>query len=251
MTIYRLVKAILLCSFIGNANAAIIFDSDGTSTFTLIDAGGMTISATTGPEPATVFTTGSGLASIDADSQSDHTLFPGDPLAQASAVSGSAGPGPGIATATALNGFLITLDNSASLLAATATFMFTYDWTVTLSKTDPFTAMHEMGFASAFFHITGLAPSGAETLAIDSGAGPMPVSEWLANPGVSMTTSDGAGTLMTSGSITVTAFVTVPGERIDAFSVITDATGAVSVTTPMTLGLISLGLLLLGRQRKT
>jgi hypothetical protein len=73
-------------------NVAIIYDANGTSVFTLIDSGGMAISTSSAVEPATSATTGTGVASIDADAQTPARLFPGTPLTQTSEVSGSVAP---------------------------------------------------------------------------------------------------------------------------------------------------------------
>lgn len=230
-----------------SVNATIIYDANGSSVFTLIDAGGMVVSASTFPEPPTSMIAGTGIASIDADSKSPAGSFPSDSLSQSSEVSGSAAHAFGMSSATVMNGYKVRLDNSAGLVSSIAEFTFSYDWLVNISQTDPTDALLEKGFASAFFHLTGFAPSGGETLAIDEGLGlgAMPVSDWLFHPVVSFDFPDTAGSMLLSGSNIITAFVTVPGGSIDEFSVITDAFGSaehINVPEPASIFLFSLAL---------
>jgi hypothetical protein len=247
-----------LVTFFGltaSVNATILYDADGSSIFTLIDAGGMTVSASTFVEPPASTVAGTGIASIDADSKSPAGLFPGDPLSQSSEVSGSAAPAFGTSTATVMNGYLIRLDNSGGVGSATAVFEFSYDWFVEVAQADPTDALLETGFASAFFHLTGFAPSGGETLMIDEGggAGPLPEADWLVHPMVSFDFPEIGPSMLLSGSETVTAYVTVPGEGIDEFSVITDAFGSaehIPVPEPASIFLFGLGLAGFGFSRR-
>ncbi|HHM05590.1 MAG TPA: hypothetical protein ENJ19_07590 [Gammaproteobacteria bacterium] len=213
-------------AFMSSAHALVVYNSDADSTFTLIDAAGMSVTAETGTEVPASSTSGTGTASVDADSQTPSGLFlmtAGDSLVQSSAVSGSADAPFGSSDATVLNSALITLDNSLGLTDATAVFTFSYSWLAELTKTD---VLLEAGHASPFFHLTGFAPSGAETLAIDTGSGPTAVSDWLVNPAIALTLGGTATSDSSSGSATVTALVTVPSGSIDSFSVVTDSSGS-------------------------
>jgi len=234
------------------ASATIIYDANVNAIITLLDAGGMFISADSGPEVPSALTSGSGVASIDADSQSDPALFPGSPLVQSSEVSGSAGPTPGTSSAVSMNSYKLTLVNSEDTVA-TAVFEFTYDWDVSLSQAPASEAEFESGMASAFFHLSGFAPSGTETLAIDdlSGSGIMPVADWLFHPMLSFEFDDIVTPGALIGSTTVLAYVTVPAFSTDQFSVITDAFGgAVRVSEPGLALLLCMSLMLVVRRAK-
>jgi hypothetical protein len=243
-----LITIFTLFGFTTTLNASIIYDADGTSVFTLVDAGGMTISASSVAEPSTTAATGTGVASIDADSQTAVALFPGTSLTQTSEVSGSAASLSGTSLATVLNSTLIALDNTGSTTSSTAEFTFSYDWLVKLTQDDPIDAMLETGVTSAFFHLTGFAPSGTETLAIDEGlgAGVVSVADWLFHPEVSFDFADIGALKMLSGSKTISVFVTVAAGSFDEFSVITDAFGSaahIPVSEPANLLLFSLALI--------
>ncbi len=58
-----------------SSEATIMYDAEASSTFTLIDSGGLVISAVSSPEGPSSAVTGTGITSIDADTQSDPTLF--------------------------------------------------------------------------------------------------------------------------------------------------------------------------------
>lgn len=246
-----IVPTLFLLFFSIGSYATIIYDADASSSFTLLDAGGLTISATTGPEAPTSMTSGSGTASIDADVLSDPALFPGSSLTLESDVSGSAGASPGTSSTTVMNSFLITLANT-TMTDLTAIFEFTYDWDISLTQGPASAATLESGFASSFFHLSGFFPSGEETLAIDDGlgGGPMSVTDWLFNPSIAFDFADLVTPASMTGSTTVTAYVTVPAMSTDMFSVITDAAGgAVRVAEPQALSLIfTLSLFLLVRR---
>lgn len=235
-----------------SAHATVIYTADASSTFTLISAGGMSITAESMLEPAYVSLSGSATGSVDADTPS--VVVPASPfssLTLESAVSGSASPGFGTSFGEVLNGFLITLVNPGDT-AAVAEFTFEYFWEIEVVQTDPIDALNEMGFASAFFHLDGFAPSGSETLAIDdgSGAGPVSVPDWLINPVVELSISETDSSVSLIGSALVTAFVTVPGMSTDQFSVITDAIGAAEhIPEPGTLVLLLVTTTLLGLRR--
>jgi hypothetical protein len=223
------------------ANGTLVYDANASSSFTLISAGGMAITAESGLEGPFSMSSGSGTASIDADLQSDPTTFPLDPvLLQDSDVSGSVGSPFGTSSAASLNSFFVTLDN-AGTSAATAVFEFAYSWDVSLIQGPASEADLEAGFASAFFHLSGFAPSGGETLAIDEGlgAGIIGVADWLFNPFIAFEFDDLIAPASMVGSTTVTAYVTVPALSTDRFSVITDASGAaIRVIEPDNLALI-------------
>ncbi len=239
-----------------SASAIATYDAEAMSTFTLVSTGGMGISFETGPEVPTSSTTGVAVASIDADIQTPSgmfTLAPGESVMQTSAVSGSADAPAGFSEASVLNGVFVTLDNTAGLTDAVAEFTFEYTWSGVFTKTD---ALLEAASASPFFHLTGFAPSGSETLMIDDGGGAMPVADWLVHPVVGSPLGDAFLAGGAAGTEIVTAFVTVPAGSIDSFSVITDAFGAAvhisPVPEPMTaaLGFIALGALGAGIQRR-
>ena len=118
--------------------------------------------------------------------------------------------------------------------------------------------MFETGIASAFFHLTGFAPSGTETLAIDEGlgGGVVSVADWLFHPEVFVDFADIGALAMLSGTKTVSVFVTVAAGSYDEFSVITDAFGLaehVPVSEPASILLFGLALagVSLCRRRKT
>lgn len=231
------------------AYATIIYDANATSTFTLIDADGLLITAEAGPELPSTMTSGSGTASIDADMQSDPALFPGASLVQSSDVSGSAGPTAGASSAVSMNSYLIILEN-IDTLDATAVFEFTYEWDVSLTQAPVSDAEFEAGVASAFFHLSGFAPSGSETLAIDDGSGIMSVSDWLFNPFITFDFDEIVTPGALSGSTSVLAYVTVPAFSTDSFSVITDASGsAARIPEPTAVVLFGLAVLLLSRRK--
>jgi hypothetical protein len=69
--------------------------------------------------------TGTGMAIIDADTQSDPLLFTGSPLVQGSAGSGSASGSLSTSMSDSLNSFYVDLSNPTSI-ALTAEFSFTY-----------------------------------------------------------------------------------------------------------------------------
>lgn len=242
--------------FLSISQATILYDADALSTFTLDTDGGMTITATAGMDPAMTATTGTGTASIDADSVGFAGMMPFTPgmtLTQMSEVSGSAAPPSGASLATVMNGILITLDNSLSMSSSVAAFTFSYSWFNSVIQTDPIDAMKEEGFASSFFHLTGFAPSGGETLAIDDGlgGGPIAVADWLVHPAAGLSFADTGPSMTDMGMATVTAFVTVPAGSIDAFSVITDAMGgAVHVPVPPVWMLMLVGAVLFRRSYK-
>lgn len=230
-----------LLSVSNAANSTLVYDANASSSFKLISADGMAITAESGLEGPFTIISGSGVASIDADSQSDPTTFPGDPvLLQDSNVSGSVSSPFGTSSAASLNSFFVTLDN-AGTTAATAVFEFAYSWDVSLIQGPASEADLEAGFASAFFHLSGFAPSGGETLAIDDGlgAGISSVADWLFNPFIAFEFDDLITPASMVGSTTVIAYVTVPAFSTDRFSVITDASGAATrVVEPDTLALI-------------
>ncbi len=245
----RNVKAFIVLSILFNftcvANATLIYDANASSSFTLIDSGGLIVSALAEPELPSSMSSGTATASIDADFQSDATTFPTSGLMQSSDVSGSAGAPSGSSTATVLNGFLVILENEDDF-AKTAVFEFTYDWDVSLIQGPVSDASREAGIASAFFHLSGFAPSGSETLAIDEGlgAGIVSVADWLFNPFISFEFDDLVTPGALSGSTSVTAYVTVPEFGLDSFSVITDATGsAIHVNEPIPVTILLFGFL--------
>lgn len=242
-----LITLIAIFGFTNSVYASIIYDANGTSVFTLVDSGGMTISASSDVEPSITATTGTGIASIDADSKTPASLFPGTSLTQTSEVSGSAASPFGSSMATVFNGTLIALDNTGSTTASTAKFTFSYDWFVTLTQTDAIDALFETGVTSTFFHLTGFSPSGTETLAIDEGLGDgiVSVADWLFHPEVSFDFAEIGALAMLSGTKTVSVFVTVAAGSFDEFSVITDAFGYaahIPVSEPANLLLFSLAL---------
>lgn len=243
-----LTVAMLVMSSLPARAGMVTYDADATSTFTLVDPGGMGIVFEIMAEPTPTATTGTGLASIDADTHTPATTFApavGESVMIESAVSGSADDPSGSSMATVFNGVLVVLTNP-SMGAATATFEFSYAWLDEITKTDP---TDEIAGASSFFHLTGFAPSGSETLMIDSGAGPMPVGEWLVHPALDSPAGDPGGLI--SGSETVTALVTLPPESVNSFSVITDAFGFAFTPAPepMTAGLVLVGFAALTRRR--
>ena len=235
----------LTCLILSPASRAlVVYDADATSTFTLLDPGGLDITFTIGVEPTPTATTGTGVASVDADSHADAAgpLAPpvgfapavGDFVTITSEVSGSADAPGGASTATVFNGFTVSLENSGPG-PASALFEFSYSWLVDLSKT---VLARESGSASSFFALSGFAPSGTETLMIDdgSGGGLVPMASWLVHPEVLAPLGVAGATL--ADTETVLALVTVPGMTVDVFSVITDATGsAVHVPEPTSLAL--------------
>lgn len=251
---HLLMLLMVIFTFTSSVHATLIYNADASSNFTLVSSGGMVISAEPGSVAPMSTTTGSGIASIDADFQSIIALTPfmvGDSLIQLSEVSGSAGAASGSSSASSMNDFLITLDNSLGLTDAIAEFTFTYSWLVELTQTDPIGAAFESGFASAFFHLDGFSPSGAETLAVSSGGGIVPMMDYLDNPIVSFDFSDLDAMSVLSGTTTISAFVTVPTGSIDQFSVITDATGgAVRIPEPASLMVLALGIVMLAFSRK-
>lgn len=245
-----IVIALLLCTTF-TANATLTYDANASSSFTLIDSDGLLISAISGAEIPTSMTTGTGIASIDADVQTDPALFPGSGLGQMSDVSGSAGASFGGSTATVKNDFLVILENLDDF-AKTAVFKFTYSWDVSLVQGPAADASLEAGFASAFFHLSGFAPSGAETLAIDEGlgAGVVGVADWLFNPSIVFEFDDVVTPAAMIGSTTVTAYVTVPEFSLDSFSVITDATGsALHVNEPVPIAMFLIGFAMMLRRK--
>lgn len=214
-------------------HAVIIYDADASSTFTLIDSGGMSITAEPGFEPPSTTTTGSGAASVDADSQTGAGpgSTPFSVLGLESDLSGSAGDSPGTSEATVMNGFLLTLVNSTGG-EATAVFEFSYTWFLEIEKDSAGNAPFEGAFASVFFGLSGFAPSGEETLAVDSGGGAVGVPDWIVNPILEIDFSvPGPDSFFVSDTATVTAYVTVPDGRTDQFSVLTDAIGAAVVVS--------------------
>lgn len=245
--------AVLLFGVSATSYATIIYDAEASSTFTLVDAGGLLITAESTPDFSSSSSAGTGIASIDADSQSDATLFPTSPLSQSSAVSGSASSAFGTSLADSLNSFFVDIVNPTDFVL-TAEFSFTYSWSISLLQGPATDAPFEAGFASAFFHLDGFAPSGSETLAIDEGlgAGIVPVADWLFNPVISFDFADLTVPGAMSGTTTVSVFVTAPEMSANRFSVITDAMGGashVSVPVPATLSLMLIGLLSLIRPR--
>ncbi len=168
-------------------------------------------------------------------------------------MSGSASSPFGTSTAESLNSFFIEVENATDI-ARTAEFSFSYTWSLTLIQAPLTDALFEAGFASAFFHLDGFAPSGSETLAIDEGleAGIVPVADWLFNPEISFVFDDEIVPAMETGTTTVSVFVTAPEMSRNRFSVITDASGAAtSIASPPSLSLLLLGLVVLGfRGRK-
>jgi hypothetical protein len=207
----------------------ITFSSFASSELELLDAGGMGISIEPGGSTMTT-ALGTGTFSIDSDLQTPGVPSPftvGDILTQTSEVSGSADSPSGFGEAIVLNGSLVTLSNSSSG-PATAEFRFTYTWDAEVVRDTP---TLEAGLAAPFFHLTGFAPSGAETLMIDSGGGLVAVDEWLVDAAVHLPL--GPGALSSSSSdpgVTVLAYVTLPGgsplaPQIDSFTVITDSAG--------------------------
>ena len=218
----HLAPLVFFFALVSPAEAVVTYDSDAFSRFELISSGGMGISISTPPEAPTVVTTGTGLASIDADLQTE--LTPDVLYTITSDVSGSAAAPSGFSGATVLNGLFVELDNTASATPSMAIFSFSYAWFAEVTRTDP---LFESGVASPFFHLTGFAPSGGETLMIDDGlgGGAVPMADWLVHPAV-MLPLGGVDLLITdTGSATVTAFVTVPAMDSDEFSVITDSSG--------------------------
>lgn len=230
------------------AHSTIMYHAEASSTFSLIDSGGMAISAEFDPSPSLTLAAGNGIALIDTDSQSDPTLFPSSALLQDAEVSGSAGASFGSSMAAALNSFLVILDNSSGTGAATAIFEFTYSWDISLTQSPVSQATMESGFASAFFHLSGFSPSGGETLAIDEldGLGPVAVpageSGWLVEPTIAFDFFDIVTPAPLIGSATVRAHVLVPELSTDSFSVISDAFGAANhVTEPSLLYILLVG----------
>jgi len=257
MTRLGILLAALASSAMASAAQAIVtYDADATSTFTLVDAGGMGILFEIMPEPTPTMTTGTGVATIDADTHTPAATFaplPDESVIIESAVSGSAAAPGGTSSALALNGVFVELTNP-SMGAATATFEFSYEWFAEVTKMDD--AM-ESGVASPFFHLTGFAPSGSETLMIDPDAGgpapSMPMADWLVHPFVASPFGDPGAT--DSGADTVLAFVTLPPESINSFSVLTDATGSAatppSIPEPMSAGLLLVAGAAIARRRAT
>lgn len=242
----------LTCLILSPATRAlVVYDADAMSTFTLLDPGGLGITFDIGIEPTPTMTTGTGIASIDADAHTPPapTSFApaiGESVTIMSAVSGSADAPGGGSTASVFNGFTVTLVNPGPG-PLTALFAFSYEWFVDVAKSD---LPREAASASSFFHLSGFAPSGTETLAIDElmGGGPVAVADWLVHPEILSPFGLGGSTL--SGSATVHALVTVPGMATDIFSVITDATGsAVHVSAPASLWLVLLAGAWIGGRR--
>lgn len=219
------------------AYAVVTFSSLADSEFELLDAGGMAISLTPGGTTST-FTLGTGTASLDADLQVPAAPVPftvGTTFFQTSEVSGSAEAPFGLGDASVLNDGFIELENP-SLTPATALFRFEYSWDADVTRDS---VINEAASASPFFHLDGFAPSGGETLAIDSGGGFMPVADWLVHPMIGLPIGTGPLSDSATGSMEVIAAVTVPGapspttSRLEAFSVITDSFGdAVHVPEP-------------------
>jgi hypothetical protein len=105
--------------------------------------------------------------------------------------------------------------------------------------------MFETDITSAFFHLTGFASSGTETLAIDEGLGAIPVADWLFHPEISFYFAGIGASKTLSGSKKVTALVTDGAGSFDEFSVITDAFGSaehIPVTAPANILLFCLAL---------
>lgn len=250
-------KFILLLScfllFLPKSQATIIYDAEASSVFELVSAGGLLISADITPDATSTATAGTGIATIDADSQSDPTLFPGMPLIQDSAVSGSASSSFGTSMAESLNSYFIDIDNP-TMDTLTAHFIFSYSWSLSLIQAPAADAPFEMAFASAFFHLDGFAPSGSETLAIDEGlgAGIVSMTDWLVHPMIEFSFADLTVPGALSGSASVDVYVTAPGMSSNRFSVITDAFGAaVHIPEPKTLLLVTVGFLMLNIRRRS
>ena len=256
------VMMVVLCLSVSSASAIVSYDSDANSSFTLIDSGGMAITYTIGVEPTDATMTGTGIALLDADMHTPGPppmTFPaavGAPVMIDSEVSGSAAAPAGTSMAEVPNGIFVELDNLGSSTPSTAVFEFSYSWLADVTRTD---VALEAGFASPFFHLTGFAPSGTETLAIDEdGAGgdpPMAVAEWLVHPAVGLDFGSGPLSVMDSGSETVLALVTLPPDSFNSFSVITDSAGGAAtpprIPEPASAGLALMGLAALaGRRRR-
>lgn len=259
-----LLAAFYTASYTASPSALIIYDIDATSTFTLLDAGGLGITYLAEDEPTLSSATGSATVAIDEDARDIGPPRAPIPLETSfvfdedssifidSHASGTAdGPG-GVSMAEIFNSVFITLVNDTTD-PLTAIFEFSYSWLGSVIRSD---TGAESGFVSAFFHLDGFAPSGSETLAIDEdpfdAVGPVAEPDWLVNP-ISALPSGGFD-LITSlgGSATVLAYVTVPGESTDSFQVITDAVGsAVHVPEPASALMLSTGLLLLLRRRRS
>lgn len=240
------VLAALVC-FTPVSQATIIYDAEASSIFKLISAGGLSISAEITPDMSGSSAAGTGVASIDKDDQTDPALFTAEPLLQDSAVSGLAGATFGTSEASSLNSYWINVVNSTDG-TRTAEFLFTYSWSISLTQGPASDAPFEAGFASAFFHLDGFAPSGSETLAIDEGMGGgiVAVPEWLVHPMISFEFDDLITPADLSGTTSVSVYVTAPAMSTNRFSVITDAFGgAVQVPEPGSILLLLAGLWLM------
>ncbi|MEM7404348.1 MAG: hypothetical protein AAF458_03600 [Pseudomonadota bacterium] len=228
---HRVILAgLLTAAFHPTAKAIAIYDVEASSSFTVISTGGMVITA----EPTIVpggnnstSTTGTGVASLDTDGQSPVGAGPvalgvGDSVTQISELSGSADAPGGTSAASILNSMLIVLTNTSLTTSAEAEFLFTYTWDASISRTS---ADLEAAIANPFFHLSGFAPSGAETLEVDSGGGRIPLAEFLVDNTIDLTPSEADLSDSTMGSLSVSVFVTVLADRTDSFEVINDATG--------------------------
>ncbi len=234
-----------------SASALVTYDSDATSTFTLDTTGGMIITYEIFPDMSSTATTGTGLASIDVDTPTPpppgvYSFSPGEFVTQTSNVSGSADAPGGSSAASVLNGILITLVNPDTTAPAVASFTFEYTWAASYTKTD---MELEAVDASPFFHLSGFAPSGMETLKIDG----MDEPDWLFHPAIG-SPFGGPVALGVAGTTTVDVEVTVPAGSTEAFSVITDSFGSAirlsTVPEPVSATLGLMGLAALGYTTK-